>query len=126
MGGRALRPPMLASALLRLSLPKGVERDSILGDFWELHRHRAQTGSSIMARLWYRNRQRRSQVENSERINRVTVWANGQLVVNVVVRSRVMKFAKSVKGFSISSHLKVALGADIGVGRNRHKILCKC
>jgi len=53
MRGRAVRPPLLASAFLRLSLPKGVVRDSILGDFWELHRHRSLTASSGKARLWY-------------------------------------------------------------------------
>lgn len=50
---REVRPPMLATALLRLSLPKGVERDTVLGDFWELHRRRARAGSPGLARLWY-------------------------------------------------------------------------
>jgi len=53
MRGDMVRPPLLASTLLRLSLPRGVVRDSILGDFWELHRRRAQSGSPIMARVWY-------------------------------------------------------------------------
>ena len=53
MRGRAIRPPLLASALLRLSLPTGVVRDSILGDFWELHQRRTLSGSAAGARLWY-------------------------------------------------------------------------
>jgi len=53
MRGGAVRPPRLATALLRLSLPKGVVRDTVLGDFWELHRRRVIVGSALDARLWY-------------------------------------------------------------------------
>jgi len=47
------RPPLLASALLRLLLPKGIVRDSILGDFWEEYGQRVAAGSGLNARLWY-------------------------------------------------------------------------
>ncbi len=47
------RPPLLASAVLRLLLPKGIVRDSILGDFWEEYGQRCEAGSAFGARLWY-------------------------------------------------------------------------
>ena len=47
------RPPLLASVLLRLLLPKGIVRDSILGDFWEEYGQRVAAGSGLNARLWY-------------------------------------------------------------------------
>jgi len=53
MSSAKQRPPVLASALLRLMLPKGIVRDSILGDFWEEYGQRAAAGSSLDARLWY-------------------------------------------------------------------------
>jgi len=53
MFGRKTRPPLLASALLRLFLSEGVVRDSILGDFWEEHREQVLAGSRFRAWRWY-------------------------------------------------------------------------
>ena len=53
MQGRKTRPPYLASALLRLILPDGAVRDSILGDFWEEHRNQRLSGSRLRAWCWY-------------------------------------------------------------------------
>ena len=53
MSSSTPRPPLLASALLRLLLPSGIVRDSILGDFWEEYGQHAAAGSGLRARLWY-------------------------------------------------------------------------
>jgi predicted permease len=48
-----VHPPLFPRIFLRLSLPEGTLRDSILGDFSEEHSRRARTGSTVRARLWY-------------------------------------------------------------------------
>ena len=53
MQGRKTRPPRLASALLRLFLPEGLVRDSILGDLWEEHRNLVIGSSRLRGWLWY-------------------------------------------------------------------------
>jgi predicted permease len=51
--GRAVRPPRLAQLFLRISLPSGLRREAILGDFWEDYRHRWRSQSPWRARVWY-------------------------------------------------------------------------
>ena len=53
MSGPDIRPPSLAASLLRLSLPEGMLRDAILGDFTEEYHRRARDGSIARATLWY-------------------------------------------------------------------------
>jgi len=53
MNQGAHRPPRMASALLRLLLPAGVVRDSILGDFWEEYGQKMAAGSHLAAWSWY-------------------------------------------------------------------------
>jgi len=53
MSGSVLRPPVLASAILRLFLPKGVVGDTIRGDLWQEFNQRARSGSRLSARTWY-------------------------------------------------------------------------
>jgi len=53
MTGRVIPPPSFPRLFLRLSLPEGTLRDSILGDFSEEHSRRAQMGSAVRARFWY-------------------------------------------------------------------------
>jgi predicted permease len=53
MQGRKTRPPTLASALLRVLLPEGIVRDTILGDLWEEHRERVLAGNRLRGWLWY-------------------------------------------------------------------------
>jgi len=38
---RAVHPPRVAQMLLRISLPRGFQREAILGDFWEDYRYRS-------------------------------------------------------------------------------------
>ena len=51
--GRAVHPPRLAQLLLRISLPRGFQREAILGDFREDYRHRWLSQSPRRARAWY-------------------------------------------------------------------------
>jgi predicted permease len=51
--GRDVRPPWLAQLLLRLSLPRGFQREAISGDFWEEYRYRWRSQSPWRARAWY-------------------------------------------------------------------------
>jgi len=53
MSARTSRPPLLASLILKMVLPKGVERDSILGDLWQEHAQRVLSGTRLSAWLWY-------------------------------------------------------------------------
>jgi len=53
MSARKNRPPLFASLILKMCLPKGVVRDSILGDFWQEHHARLSSGSRWTAWLWY-------------------------------------------------------------------------
>ncbi len=53
MRRREIRPPRIATALLRWLLPSSQVGDSILGDFWQEHHARAMSGSRLRARLWY-------------------------------------------------------------------------
>lgn len=46
-------PPVIARAILRVSIPAGTLRDSILEDFAEEHRQRVDAASTFSARLWY-------------------------------------------------------------------------
>lgn len=47
------RPPAIARAILRVSIPDGTLRDSILEEFAEEHRQRADDTSAFGAYLWY-------------------------------------------------------------------------
>jgi len=51
--GRTVHPPRLAQLLLRISLPRGFQREAILGDFWEDYRYRWHSQSPGRARAWY-------------------------------------------------------------------------
>ena len=53
MSRATLRPPVLAVALLRLSLPRGLVRDTILGDLCEELNPMARSGSRRAAARWY-------------------------------------------------------------------------
>jgi len=53
MSDSVLRPPVLASVLMWLFLPKGIVGDTIRGDFCEEFNRRARAGSRVSARVWY-------------------------------------------------------------------------